>query len=209
MTALSRSPIKDEAVKAMATVPTHQDQAIHSSRIGPRLRAARKAQGMTIAELASAAGLSNGFVSLLERDETSASVGTLLRICETLGVRIGSLFERPRANLIRKGQREVVSFGGYGIEDVVLTPRWERSLQVIESTIDPGGRSGDEPHAFEADAELIYVLKGSIDVTMSDITSRLRAGDVFLISPRDPHSWVNPSRTASAIVLWIITPASL
>ena len=185
------------------------DRAIHTPRIGPRLRAERKARGMTIAELASAAGLSNGFVSLLERDETSASVGTLLRICEILGVRIGSLFERPRTNVIRKHEREVVNFGGYRIQDVVLTPRWERSLQVIESTISPNGRSGDEPHAFEADSELIYVLKGSLDVTLGDETSRLRAGDVFLISPRDPHSWVNPSRTVSATVLWIITPASL
>lgn len=164
---------------------------------------------MTIAQLASAAGLSNGFVSLLERDETSASVGSLLRICEILGIRIGSLFERPRTNLIRKEEREVVTFGGYLIEDVVLTPRWERSLQVLESTIAPGGRSGDELHAFEADAELIYVLKGSFEVTVGEETTRLRAGDALLISPRAPHSWMNPSRTVSATVLWIITPASL
>lgn len=164
---------------------------------------------MTIAELASAAGLSNGFISLLERDETNASVATLLRICELLGVRIGSLFEQPRTSLVRKRDREVVNFGGFGVDDVVLTPRWERSLEVIESTIGAGGRSGDEPHAFEADAELIYVLKGSLDVTMGDEVHRLRSRDALLIDPRDAHSWVNPSRTSDATVLWIITPASL
>ena len=164
---------------------------------------------MTIAELASAADLSNGFISLLERDETNASVATLLRICELLGVRIGSLFEQPRTSLVRKRDREVVNFGGFGVEDVVLTPRWERSLEVIESTIEAGGRSGDEPHAFEADAELIYVLKGSLDVTMGDEVHPLRSGDALLIDPRDAHSWVNPSRTSDATVLWIITPASL
>jgi transcriptional regulator with XRE-family HTH domain len=184
-------------------------EPLHSPRIGPRLREARRARGMTISELASAAGLSNGFVSLLERDETNASVATLLRICEILGVRIGSLFERPRTNLLRRDERETVSFGGYGIQDVVLTPRWERSLQVIESTIAPGGRSGDEPHAFEADAELIYVLKGSLEIAMDGETTRLRAGDAFLIAPRELHSWVNPSRSVPATVLWIITPASL
>ncbi len=194
---------------AKAAARSEAEQAIHSPRIGSRLRAARKAREMTIAQLASAAGLSNGFVSLLERDETSASVGSLLRICEILGIRIGSLFERPRTNLIRKEEREVVTFGGYLIEDVVLTPRWERSLQVLESTIAPGGRSGDELHAFEADAELIYVLKGSFEVTVGEETTRLRAGDALLISPRAPHSWMNPSRTVSATVLWIITPASL
>jgi transcriptional regulator with XRE-family HTH domain len=187
----------------------HARAAAHSAQIGSRLRAARRARGMTIAELASAADLSNGFISLLERDETNASVATLLRICELLGVRIGSLFEQPRTSLVRKRDREVVNFGGFGVEDVVLTPRWERSLEVIESTIEAGGRSGDEPHAFEADAELIYVLKGSLDVTMGDEVHRLRSGDALLIDPRDAHSWVNPSRTSDAIVLWIITPASL
>ncbi len=194
-----------------ARAARHEESAepLHSPRIGPRLREARRARGMTISELASAAGLSNGFISLLERDETNASVATLLRICEILGVRIGSLFERPRTNLLRKDERETVSFGGYGIEDVVLTPRWERSLQVIESTIAPGGRSGDEPHAFEADAELIYVLRGSLDVAIGEETTRLRAGDAFLIAPRELHSWANASRSAPATVLWIITPASL
>jgi transcriptional regulator with XRE-family HTH domain len=187
----------------------HEREAVHSPRIGSRLRAARRARGMTIAELASAADLSNGFISLLERDETNASVATLLRICELLGIRIGSLFEQPRTSLVRKRDREVVNFGGFGVEDVVLTPRWERSLEVIESTIEAGGRSGDEPHAFEADAELIYVLKGSLDLTMGDEVHRLRSGDALLIDPRDAHSWVNPSRTTDATVLWIITPASL
>jgi transcriptional regulator with XRE-family HTH domain len=187
----------------------HVRAAVHSPRIGSRLRAARRARGITIAELASAADLSNGFISLLERDETNASVATLLRICELLGVRIGSLFEQPRTSLVRKRDREVVNFGGFGVEDVVLTPRWERSLEVIESTIEAGGRSGDEPHAFEADAELIYVLKGSLDLTMGDEVHRLRPGDALLIDPRDAHSWVNPSRTSDATVLWIITPASL
>ena len=201
--------MEPEIVVSDEAAADHVRAAIHSPRIGSRLRAARRARGMTIAELASAADLSNGFISLLERDETNASVATLLRICELLGVRIGSLFEQPRTSLVRKRDREVVNFGGFGVEDVVLTPRWERSLEVIESTIEAGGRSGDEPHAFEADAELIYVLKGSLDLTMGDDVHRLRSGDALLIDPRDAHSWVNPSRTTDATVLWIITPASL
>ncbi|MEX2101923.1 MAG: XRE family transcriptional regulator [Actinomycetota bacterium] len=178
-------------------------------RIGTKLRAARQARGMTIAALAGAAGLSNGFISLLERDETNASVPTLLRLCSILGVRIGSLFDEPRTNLLRKAEREAANFGGFGIQDVVLTPRWERRLQVLESQIEPRGRSGDEPHAFDADAELIYVLRGSLSLTIGGTTERLRAGDAFLLDPKEPHTWENPSTSASATVLWIITPASL
>jgi transcriptional regulator with XRE-family HTH domain len=198
--------IRQEGVTVPSAVPP---QDLDEAMIGPRLRAARLNRGKTIANVAEEAGLSSGFISLLERNGTNASVATLLRLCDVLHIRVGSLFERPRTNVIRKGERVAASFGGFGVEDAVLTPRWERSLQVIESRIEPGGRSGDEDHAFEADAELIYVLRGSLDVRMPEELVRLRSGDVFHLSPREPHSWVNPSRTQTALVLWIITPASL
>ncbi|MGH2577631.1 MAG: helix-turn-helix domain-containing protein [Actinomycetota bacterium] len=188
--------------------PAEADQQ-HGPPIGSKLRAARQQRGMTISQLAAETNLSSGFISLLERDETSASVGTLFRICGALGIRIGSLFEENRTNLVRGQERPSANFGGYGVEDELLTPGWERSLQVIESRIEPGGRSGDEPHSFEADAELIYVLRGRLNVAMQEEVHRLRTGDALLIVPREPHAWWNPSASRPATVLWIITPTSL
>jgi len=188
--------------------PAEADQQ-HGPPVGSKLRAARQQRGMTISQLAAETNLSSGFISLLERDETSASVGTLFRICGALGIRIGSLFEENRTNLVRGQERPSANFGGYGVEDELLTPGWERSLQVIESRIEPGGRSGDEPHSFEADAELIYVLRGRLNVAMQEEVHRLRTGDALLIVPREPHDWWNPSASRPATVLWIITPTSL
>jgi transcriptional regulator with XRE-family HTH domain len=188
--------------------PAEADQQ-HGPPVGSKLRAARQQRGMTISQLAAETNLSSGFISLLERDETSASVGTLFRICGALGIRIGSLFEENRTNLVRGQERPSANFGGYGVEDELLTPGWERSLQVIESRIEPGGRSGDEPHSFEADAELIYVLRGRLNVAMQEEVHRLRTGDALLIVPREPHAWWNPSASRPATVLWIITPTSL
>lgn len=188
--------------------PAEADQH-HGPPIGSKLRAARQHRGMTISQLAAETNLSSGFISLLERDETSASVGTLFRICGALGIRMGSLFEENRTNLVRGQERPSANFGGYGVEDELLTPGWERSLQVIESRIEPGGRSGDEPHGFEADAELIYVLRGQLNVAMQEDVHRLRTGDALLIVPREPHAWWNPSASRPATVLWIITPTSL
>lgn len=188
--------------------PAEADQQ-HGPPIGSKLRAARQHRGMTISQLAAETNLSSGFISLLERDETSASVGTLFRICGALDIRIGSLFEENRTNLVRGQERPSANFGGYGVEDELLTPGWERSLQVIESRIEPGGRSGDEPHGFEADAELIYVLRGRLNVAMQEEVHGLRTGDALLIVPREPHVWWNPSGSRPATVLWIITPTSL
>ena len=131
----------------------HVRAAVHSPRIGSRLRAARRTRGMTIAELASAADLSNGFISLLERDETNASVATLLRICELLGVRIGSLFEQPRTSLARKRDRDVVQLS-VGLERVRLVSapaaRLDGRLDHLERSL-PSRREDDvlDPEAAE------------------------------------------------------------
>jgi transcriptional regulator with XRE-family HTH domain len=178
--------------------------------LGPRLREIRKERGMTLAEVAEQTGLSKGFLSLLERNETAPSVPTLFKISEVLGVRVGSLFEEDApASVIRRAERGEDLFGGFGITDVLLTPPDQRYLQVIESRIDPGGKSGDDPHSFNADAEMILVLKGALDVAFRDERFRLRRGDALTLSPREPHTWVNPSKTQTATVLWIITPRSL
>jgi transcriptional regulator with XRE-family HTH domain len=56
-----------------------------SVRLGPALRAARRARGMTLTELASAAELSQPFLSQLELGRAQPSMRSLHRIAEALG----------------------------------------------------------------------------------------------------------------------------
>ena len=44
-------------------------------------------------------------------------------------VRVGSLFDEPRTNLVRKRKDREPRTGGYGVEDAVLTPKWERAFR--------------------------------------------------------------------------------
>jgi transcriptional regulator with XRE-family HTH domain len=60
------------------------------TRIGPRLRETRMAQGLTIGNLAEATGLTKGFISRVERDETSPSVATLVNLCQVLSLPVGA-----------------------------------------------------------------------------------------------------------------------
>jgi transcriptional regulator with XRE-family HTH domain len=186
--------------------PRRHDETL----VGPRLRAARKERGLTISQLAERTGLSNGFISLLERNEVAASVGSLIKLCDALDVGLGSLFEPAEsAGLVRRDERMQADFGGFGVQDVLLTWGGQRHLQVIESRVEPGGSSGEELHAFDADAELVYVLAGSLRFVFEDRTFDLRRGDALTLNPRVLHRWQNTSRTREAVVLWIITPASL
>lgn len=54
--------------------------------IGDKLRAARKKAGLTQAEVAELAGLSDRTYADIERGETNMRVETLLRICKVLNI---------------------------------------------------------------------------------------------------------------------------
>jgi transcriptional regulator with XRE-family HTH domain len=56
------------------------------------------------------------------------------------------------------------------------------------------------------DAELVYVLRGSLELRVGEETHVLDEGDTFSYSPLDPHTWRNPSQTDEAVVLWTALP---
>ena len=167
--------------------------------VGQRLRELRRARGLTIPQLAAATGLTSGFISQLERDLSSASLSSLARICDALGVRFGDVMDR-----VPGGAHDVVTIGGQ--EHLLLTPADERRFHVTESHLAPGASSGDELHTVPADAELVYVVEGTLEVRVGKRKRVLRGGESFTYPPREPHGWRNPSDSAEAVVLWLAVP---
>lgn len=62
--------------------------------LGKELRKARVAAGLTQEELAYKAEISRNYVSLLELDEKSPTVQTLLRLCKALDVKPSKIIAR-------------------------------------------------------------------------------------------------------------------
>jgi transcriptional regulator with XRE-family HTH domain len=178
-----------------------------SAGIGPRLRAARLSRGMSLASLAAGAGLTKGFLSQVERDLVSPSVGSLLRVCEALGVGVGELFEPASGPLVRAADRPPIAFGGDGVDEFQLTPAGERRLQVIQSDIAPGGGSGDDAYGLGSEAEFVHVLAGTLDIEVEGEAYRLAAGDSLTFDAGRPRRWRNASPVREARVLWVIVPA--
>jgi transcriptional regulator with XRE-family HTH domain len=176
-------------------------------RIGARLRAARRERGLSLAELADRSGLTKGFLSEVERDLTSPSVGSLLRLCAALDLHVGDLFGGDQGPVVRAGERTPIAFGGQGVDEFQLTPAGERRLLVLQSDIAPGGGSGDEPYSLASDAEFVHVLEGTLDVEVDGTRFRLAAGDSLTFDAAAPHTWSNPSRSRPARVLWVLVPA--
>jgi len=176
-------------------------------RVGERLRARRRELGLTISEVAERAGLTAGFISQLERDLTSASLSSLYRICAVLGIRVGNLVDDvPAGRLIRREEQARRSLAMGDAEHLLLSSGDERRFHVTESHIPPGGSAGEELYTLPADVELVYVLRGSLELLVGAETHLLEEGDTLSYSPREPHTWRNPSETEEAVVLWTALP---
>ncbi|WP_433789008.1 helix-turn-helix domain-containing protein [Actinoplanes sp. CA-252034] len=174
--------------------------------IGGRLRAARQARGLTLQQVADATTLNKGFISRLERDEVSPSVASLVSICEVLGIRVGELFEPPATSLVRAGEGRPINFGGNGVRELLLTPGTQSQLQVIHSTVEPGGSGGDELYTLDCEVEFVYVVRGGLELRLSDETVQLTTGDAFTFPGREPHTWSNATSETTEVV-WVLAPA--
>ena len=175
--------------------------------VGARLRAGRRARGLTLEQVAAATGLTKGFLSRLERDDVSPSVASLVGVCDVLGLRVGALFDPPDRSLVRAGEGQRISFGGQHVIEHLLTPGSQSAVQVLHSNIEPGGTGGVERYVLDSDVEFVYVVAGQFVVELGEEPVQLGPGDAFTFCGRDPHTWHNASTTDPAEVLWVLSPA--
>jgi transcriptional regulator with XRE-family HTH domain len=176
-------------------------------RIGAHLRAARLAARKTMAEVADEAGLTKGFVSKLERDLANVSVASLFRLCDALGVSIGSMFRASTGEIIRHGEYPPIDFGGTGMREYLLTPSGEKRVQAILSDIQPGGGSGAEPYSLPADVEFAFVLSGQLHITVAGQDVTLGQGDAYTFPADAPHTFRSVHASGRTQVLWLVSPA--
>jgi transcriptional regulator with XRE-family HTH domain len=176
-------------------------------RIGAQLRAARLASRRSIAEVAEQSGLTKGFLSKLERDLTNVSVASLMRLCDALGISVGSLFQAAKGEVVRKGEYPPINFGGNGVREYLLTPAGEKRVQAILSEIEPGGGSGDEPYSLPTDVEFAFVLAGQLRIVVAGETLTLDAGDAFTFQCSAAHTFGVPPSAGPTQVLWVFSPA--
>ncbi len=188
---------EDEPLLAAATT-THQ--------IGPMLRHRRKELSLTLAQVAERVGIATGFLSEIERDQASPSVATLIRLCDALGVPVGSLFTSNQPLLVRAGARKKMRYGGQMITYELLTSRNAHQMASIMSQLLPGGMSGPEQHTLNAEEEFVLVLNGEMIMEIGDQNFHLFEGDALTFDPRLKHRYLNPSKSQVCRTLCVITP---
>jgi transcriptional regulator with XRE-family HTH domain len=177
--------------------------------VGKGLRAIRVARRRTLREVAERAGLSESFLSQVERGRSSASIASLRRIAEALGVTMADLFQpsgltQPR--VLRRDERPTLAFGILG-RKMLLTPGPLHHLEVFVGEIDAGGSTGAEPYAHGDSEELFVVLGGTVRLELADGVHELEVGDSIGYWSSTPHR-ISNTGDGIAEVMWVISPPS-
>lgn len=177
--------------------------------VGERLRAIRMLRRRTLKDVARAAGVSESFLSQVERGRSSASVATLQRLAAAVGIEISDLFATdglPRPRVLRREARQLLVWGHLGRKSL-LTPKPFHSLEVVAAEFDPGGSTGDEPYTHGDSEELLLVLRGRAHVQLGTDVYELGVGDSLHYRSSTPHRVSNPG-DEPAEVLFVISPPS-
>lgn len=186
--------------------PIHPTAAVDPIRIGAKLRSSRLAQGLTLEQLAQATGLTKGFISRIERDDTMPSVPTLVQLCQALSLPIGNLFEEPELQLIPLESAPAINMGGTGADERLVTPRSEDRVQVLRSSLEPDASGGDQLYTVNCNLESLHVVSGELEIQFADRQIALVAGDTLTFPGRTPHTWRAGASGAEAV--WVLVPAA-
>ncbi len=177
--------------------------------VGEQLRELRHAKGMTLTDVAAQAGISLGYLSQIERNQSRLPIGVLRRVSDVLGVHINYFFQREAAGrpeerdiVVRAANRRRMTFTGLGISEELLTPNLKGPLEMLMSTIEPGADSEDYSHD---GVEAGLVVQGALDLWVSGRRFRLEAGDSFSFRSTEVHRCANPGSVKTRVV-WVITP---
>jgi transcriptional regulator with XRE-family HTH domain len=169
--------------------------------IGALIRARRKQLRMTLRTLSEAAGISTGYLSVIERDQSIPSLGTLAQISRHLDVSMDYFIAVPGAGdgLTRAATRQKFALHGSSIEYERIAADFAGNvLSAFILNIPPGYRSETVSHEGE---EILYILEGEITDRLDDEEMVLRAGDSLHFRGNRPHSWSNLTDSV-ARVFW-------
>ncbi|MHA7773384.1 cupin domain-containing protein [Roseibium sp. M-1] len=183
----------------MSSLPVRAAEA--ETKVGALIRARRRQLGFTLQQLSDASNLSVGYLSQVERDHATPTLGSLAGIARALGVGLDYFVAQPRAQdaLTRSETRPHFSISGSSVSYERLGAEFPgNQLSSFILTVPPGYASETVSHEGE---ELIYILEGSITQFLDGQAMIMKAGDSLHYRGNTPHAWSNPNE-APAKILW-------
>ena len=178
--------------------------------VGKKLKAIRLKNDMTIQSLAAQSKVSSNMISRVERGLTIPSVEILMKLAAVFGKSINYFIEEISTTheIVHSspGQRDTTV---YDDEDNMHTESFTSGLRDPQfmsflCTVPKGGTSGQK-NMYHPGDELIFLIDGSLRVTIAGEEYALSAGDSLSFKSHLPHRWDNVGDD-DARIIWTLSP---
>jgi transcriptional regulator with XRE-family HTH domain len=173
-----------------------------NSRIAERVRELRAAAGLSLESLAARSGVSRSMISVVERGESSPTAVVLEKLAAGLGVTMAAMFESPRASTVHDGpiarradQPSWRDPGSGYVRRNVSPAGAAQPMRIVEVEFPPKARVAFETGARDVRIhQQVWVLEGTIEITIGDEHHRLGQGDCLAMQLDQPTMFHNPTR---------------
>lgn len=181
--------------------------------LGANIKKARKEMGLTLGELGNLADMTASYLSQVERELAEPSISALRKIGKALNVPIYELLmeEDPQDRfLIRKHERSKTNSvqGKHDVEFIspVSTDTKKFNMVGFYVKLLPSNENSVADEAIHGAEEMIYVIKGVIEVVVEEDIYVLNSGDSLYILSNLKHTIRNVSEMEAEIIS-CISPA--
>lgn len=165
-------------------------------KIGERIRALRKAKGLSLADVAEQSGISESTLYGIERHMVSPPLGNIVSLAKVFGISVGDFFGESGDSpycIVRSGDRKTVSrfnstdgtSGGYSYESLGQQKK-NRHMEPFLVTLKPVESQQVEPNQHIGE-EILFILEGQVEIRLLDKTEILNPGDSIYYDSTMPH----------------------
>lgn len=177
--------------------------------IGSRIRELRMARGYSLRALGEATGLTAAFLSQVETDRTSPSIGSLHKIANALQVPMFAFLDNdPQTEeIVRAGARKKLTFANPSLTYEILTSSIQHRLGGFFVRLKAGTSAPAQP-LFSPTEEILYVLQGELEIRLGDRVHRLGVGDSIFYESRSLKSFAALGKE-DLLLLCCMTPPIL
>ncbi len=161
--------------------------------LGLRIRQHRRDRGLSLERLSTLSGVSASMLSSIERGTKAATVVSLDRIAQGLGVPVHGLLEPPEPERVvvrRANEQDHVTEDGW--HRTILSPVVPGvNFEMIQTVLAPHTDAGEFPAYAPGSHEYIVVEEGTLTITIGNASHQLSTHDSIYFAADITHGYAN------------------
>jgi transcriptional regulator with XRE-family HTH domain len=171
--------------------------------LGKKIKDLRESRGYSIREFAKLCDLSPSLVSQVERNVSSPSISSLVKMANVLHIPVGHFFEEKEKgkHIVRKDERRKLIYPDHTTAyEFATPPELDGELRVLIVTLKAKEYTSKQKVSHQ-DKEVCFIKKGQITVEFENTCFVLEEGDTMTFNSQNPHRFYNALESEAQFLL--------